>query len=110
MESDSPQTFFVRVTVEAALDLEAIGDYIAIDSPERAARFISRVRTAITKLSSWPRRYAKARESDDLPVKELRQAVVGDYRIIFQVDRDAVYILHVRHASRKPFTQDGFNL
>ncbi len=106
METDPSRAFSVIITTEANADLEAIGDYIAIESPRNAARFIAQIRIAITKLSSWPRRFANAREAHDFPRRNLRQTTVGNYRIIFEIDADSVYILHVRHASRNPFTFD----
>lgn len=106
MDTDSPRKYSVFITAEASLDLEAIGDYIAAESPENAARFIARIRVAITKLALWPRRFAKAREASDFPLRDLRQTVLSSYRIIFEIEGDSVHILHIRHVSRNPFTQD----
>lgn len=104
MDADPPPTFSVRITAEAELDLEAIGDYITLGSPANAVRFIKRVRGAIDRLGLWPRRFPTAREADDLGRVEVRRALVDQYRIIFEVRDKMVTVLHIRHAARGPFT------
>ncbi len=53
----------------------------------------------IRSLETLPRRYPLARENGS-PSLELRQLLVGPYRVIFGVMDRTVHILRVIHASR----------
>ena len=48
----------VRIAREAEADLEAIGDWIAEDSPLRAATFVAELREACMTLAQVPEGYA----------------------------------------------------
>jgi plasmid stabilization system protein ParE len=46
-----------HLTPQAEIDLEEIGDYIALDNPKRAVSFIREVRQHCEKIADGPRRY-----------------------------------------------------
>jgi len=92
----------VRFTVLAESDLTALHDFIAADSLRHADTFIAEMQEAIESLANVPRRCPKALEHAAAPHRDLRQLIVGEYRVIFEVAGHAVTILHVRHAARRP--------
>ena len=47
----------VRLSVEAELDLEAIGDFIARDDPSRALSFLQELREKWLGLAEMPQRF-----------------------------------------------------
>jgi len=63
---------------------------------------------AIASLSSLPERCPLAPENARFPF-EVRQLLYGRkphvYRILFTIEGDAVKILHIRHARRRPLAK-----
>ena len=95
----------VRITPEAESDLRAIGDYIAQDSPERARRFVTKLRQEINSLRNFPERHARAPEAE-LAGSDLRQMTNGMYRVLYTVSERIVIIHAVRHGARRPLRAD----
>jgi toxin ParE1/3/4 len=69
----------------AEADLEAIGDYIALDSPGNALRFIQELRTQCMKITKSPMAYIARPELGE----GLRSCAHGRYVIFFR-PRDAI--------------------
>jgi len=46
-----------HLTPQAEIDLEEIGDYIALDNPKRAVSFIREIRQHCEQIADGPRRY-----------------------------------------------------
>lgn len=96
-----------RIVIQPAAieDLDQIMAYIAEHSPLNAATLIDRILNRIRTLATLPRRCPYARENGAFP-EELRQLVVGSYRVIFTVQKREVHVLRVRHAARQPLGRD----
>lgn len=77
-------------------DLEAIADWIAEDSPRRAVTFIGEIREAFRRIGDGPQHYQLRPDIGE----DARLAVVGNYVILFRVDRDAVRIERVVFGGR----------
>jgi len=92
----------VEFADQARADLHAIAMWIAADSLENAARWLSEIEEAVHALDRMPERCPLAIESTALEGFELRQLVHGNYRILFVVIESCVHVLHVRHAARRP--------
>lgn len=84
------------VKPEAEQDLEAIGDYIARDNPQRAIAFVRELRDHCKTIARNPLGY---RERTELAVG-LRSCAHGNYVIFFDVLSDAVEIIRVLHGTR----------
>jgi toxin ParE1/3/4 len=83
---------------ETALgDLEHSADYIARDSPRYAAAFVRRIRDAARSLKSLAERGRVVPELADPQVREL---LVGSYRLIYEVRRGEVVVLALVHGAR----------
>ena len=97
-----PARYRIRMTLRAAADLQGIFDYIEQDSPQNAARMITRLLDAIDSLEILPHRYKAVSAPEDLG-EEVRSMPVRPYRIRYHVNEStqAVTILSVRHGARQ---------
>ena len=64
---------------------------------EQSAAWVQKLRRAINKLETFPLRCPIAPESAELGV-EVRQLIVGRYRVLFVVIEQTVLVSHVRGA------------
>ena len=92
-----------RVSViwtKPALDsLLEIVCHIQLDNPSAAQRFASSIKTKVARLKNFPE---SGRIVPEFPFSDLREIIVNDYRVIYQVRRNPlrVEILAVRHGAR----------
>ncbi len=82
---------------KAWLDLEQAADYIARDSQYYAAGFVQKVKIASSTLTEMPYRARQVPELENAAVREL---LVKGYRLIFEIDKDNIYVLGLIHQSR----------
>lgn len=87
----------VRWTPQAADDLEAISEFIAIHSPHYASLLVIDVLTAVERLAAFPYSGRIVPEAGDPAVREI---ILGNYRIVYRVRDNTVEILVVHHGSR----------
>jgi plasmid stabilization system protein ParE len=84
-------------TEPALSDLDAIGDYIALQNPEAAASLIARIFKHVDRLEVHP-------ESGSRPVElkrsRYRQVIEPPCRILYRYDGKSVFILHVMRSER----------
>jgi len=94
----------VVYTAAALGDLAEIADWLAIHYPSIAPAVERRIRLAVAVIGRWPE---SARRSGKRP--GVRVATVGryPYRIFYRVAGDTVEILHVHHAARQPWDEQG---
>jgi toxin ParE1/3/4 len=85
-----------RLSPRAKLELEAIGDHIAEDSPRNAKRFIERLTQKFVVLGRSP---MIGRARPELR-PDLRSFPYGAYLILYRVVDDGVEIVRVAHAAR----------
>ncbi len=95
----------VLLTDEAIRQIAAIGDYIAQDSPAHALRWVQRLEERIRSLENSPERHAVLYTAEEAG-REVRQTFFGAYRVLYEIQPDAVYVLTVRHGARKPLGPD----
>jgi len=79
-------------------DLDAIAEYIAKDSPDRAALFVARLIDATDPLADFPEPGRLIPELDDPAWREI---VVAAYRIMYRLEGDAVWISAIVHGARR---------
>jgi addiction module RelE/StbE family toxin len=87
----------IRWTESARADLRAIHAYIARDSRVYAKRMMERLRKSVGRLRRFPGSGTVVPEWDR---PELREIVVGNYRVIYRLKERCVEILTVIHAAR----------
>jgi len=86
----------VRFADAAENDLEAIGDRIAADNPERAATFVDEVREACLGIAEYPQRFPVVPRYEG---RGVHQRLHGNYLIFYRVEAGAVVILHILHGA-----------
>ena len=79
-------------TEPALQDLDAIADYMALDKPEAARRFVQRVFRHVEQLRTHPESGSRPRELRRSPY---RQIVEPPCRIFYRFDGKRVFIVHV---------------
>jgi toxin ParE1/3/4 len=88
--------FTVLLTHDAARDLEALYDYIALhDAPQKADYVLDQIEKAFSGLSEFPERGANPKELAALGIREYREIFFKPYRIIYRIMDKDVYVLLV---------------
>jgi addiction module RelE/StbE family toxin len=82
---------------EAKRDLKSIKEYISRDKPQTARSFVKKLKDHARKLETSPELGAVLEEAKHL---NLREIVVGNYRIIYKYDGNTVRIVTVCHGAR----------
>jgi toxin ParE1/3/4 len=87
----------VVITDPAEIDLEAIGDWIARESPTRALSLVRELRRACEALVELPQGYALVPRYEHAGI---RRRVHGNYLIFYRIAEDIIEVLHVLHGAR----------
>lgn len=98
------QRYRVEFAASAKAEVHDAYVYIRDRSPLNAQRWREALLAAAESLSTMPTRGRLAPESDAFSF-EIRQLVCGNYRLLFTVRDDAVFILHVRHAAQRSLVE-----
>ena len=85
-------------TEPAIADLEAIADYIALDKPDAATRYVHQVFAAVERLMRFPKSGARVPEIPHLPY---RQVVVPPCRIFYRLEEADVLIVFVMRGEQR---------
>ena len=81
----------------ALADLDAIADYIALESPLAASEFVKRVFGHVEQLTEHPNSGSRPQE---LGRSRYRQIVEPPCRVFYRYDGHKVFILHVMRSER----------
>ncbi|SEM43474.1 addiction module toxin, RelE/StbE family [Pseudoxanthomonas sp. GM95] len=81
----------------ALADLDAIADYIALESPAAAAALVQRVFIHVEQLADHPNSGSRPKE---LGKSRYRQIIEPPCRVFYRVDGTRVVILHVMRTER----------
>ena len=103
----------VEITEVAENDAEGILEWlISQHAGEAALRWFQGLEEAMASLSEFPQRCPLAPENESFPF-EVRHLLYGRkphvYRLLFTIEGNTVFILHIRHARRqtlKPKSRD----
>ena len=87
----------IHWTVGAQGDLREIVEYISRDSPTYAAGIADRILAAVRRLRHHPELGRVVPEYEDQAIREL---IVGNYRVVYQLRRDRVGVIAVVHGAR----------
>lgn len=84
-------------TEPALQDLDEVADYISLDKPAAAIRFVHRVFDRIEQLASHPKSGSVPPELKGTPY---RQLVIPPVRIFYRPQNDVVFIVYVMRGER----------
>jgi toxin ParE1/3/4 len=76
-------------------DLEEIIDYIAMDSRQNALLIFDKIRKKCETLQYQPYRCRIPPEFKEIKILSYRDLILSLYRMIFKVEKNAVYILGI---------------
>ncbi len=82
----------------ALSDLVAITEYIALDKPDAAQRYVQRVFRAVERLARFPKSGSRPPEIPHLPY---RQVVVPPCRIFYRMEKQDVLIVYVMRTEQR---------
>jgi toxin ParE1/3/4 len=85
----------LKLSPLAEADLEAIGDYVAADSPANALRFVQGLRAQCRKIALSPQAYVSRPEL----AEGLRSCAYGRYVAFFRSTEDLVRIERILHSA-----------
>jgi toxin ParE1/3/4 len=89
----------VIIAPSAELDVRSIKDFIARDKPLAARKWKGEIRKRMRSLGLMPLAHERIPEGDELALP-FRHMIAGNYRVIYDVRTDHVYVLRVVHAAR----------
>ena len=81
----------------ALADLEAIADYIALESPAAASALVARILHHVEQLADHPDSGSRPRE---LGKSRYRQVVEPPCRVLYRHDGHTIFIVHVMRTER----------
>ncbi len=94
-------SYKVFLTNDAAKDLDDIYEYIYVyDSPGKAEYVLNQIEKAIHNLKTFPERGSYPSELLNLGVKQYREIYFKPYRLIYQIRKEAVYIMLIKDGRR----------
>ena len=85
-------------TEPAIADLEAIAEYIALDKPDAATRYVQRVFAAGERLARFPKSGVRVPEIPHLPY---RQVVVPPCRVFYRLEGQDILIVFVMRGEQR---------
>ncbi len=87
----------VHWTDTAEGHLDAIYNYIALDSPEYAKRMVDRITRRSQQIADFP---LSGRKVPEYKMDQIREIIEGPYRIIYHIKPDQIDVLAVIHGAR----------
>ena len=84
-------------TEPALADLDAVAEYIALDNPAAASRFVQKVFDRVERLAVYPK---SGKRPSELTGTHYREVVVAPCRIFYRVGKDDVFIVHLMRSER----------
>lgn len=93
--------FAVRLTDDAARDLQDLCDYIAgARGVGEARQVLDRIKQVLSSLGETPNRGTYPKELLDLGIREYREVFFKPYRIVYQVAEREVHVLLITDGRR----------
>lgn len=74
-----------------------IAEYIAMDNPAAAGKWVNTVFNKVKELQDFPESGRIVPETGN---KTIRELIYGNYRIIYRVGKDTLSVLTIRHGKQ----------
>ena len=91
-------------TEPALNDLQTIAEYIALDKPDAARRYVQKIFDAVKRLELFPRSGSVPPEISHLPY---RQIVIPPCRIFYRIQKENIFIVYIMRTEQL-FREDIF--
>jgi toxin ParE1/3/4 len=88
----------IEWTPRAHANLDAIRAYIAQESPEAADALVARLLREIVRIAGFPR---LGRVVPEFGQADIREIIVGSYRVIYHAGVERILILAIRHGAQR---------
>ena len=88
----------VSWTTQALEDLRGICDYIGRDAPAVASVFVARIYSSTGRLGAFPQ---SGRMVPEFNRQDLREIIVGSYRVLYRIQQSEVEVLTIHHGARQ---------
>lgn len=85
-----------RWTEQAVQDLESIRDFIERDSPRYGRTVVERLVEATSRIEVFPQ---SGRMVPEVGREDIREIIVGDYRIVYRLTDDVAMLITVYRSS-----------
>lgn len=95
--------FATELSARAAIDIEEAFTYIYNRAPLNAVRWRKGLEERLEALKQYPEAFGFAPENKDAKT-EVRQRLFGNYRVLYTIRGETVFILTVRHGAMKFLT------
>lgn len=90
----------VRWAEPALNDIERIVSFLRDRSPKAAAALHERVSAKVASLSRFPRRGRVVPELQRIGVTKIRELILGNYRLLYEINESGVLLVAVFDARR----------
>ena len=87
----------VSWTIQALDDLDAICEFIARDAPRYAQLFAIQAFETVDRLEMFP---LSGRVVPEIKRQEIREVILGNYRIVYRLKEEETEILTVHHGAQ----------
>jgi len=87
----------VVITDAAEADLDVIADFIALDSPRRAATFVRELLDAALRLGDYPTAYPFVPGYED---RGVRRKPYGNYLVFYAIRHDRIVVQRILNAAQ----------
>lgn len=81
----------------AVKKLEEYADYIALDTPLAALKWIQTIQNSVIKLVKFPQ---SGRKVPEVNREDIRELIEGNYRIIYRIEYNRISILTIQHSKQ----------
>ncbi|MCK5580992.1 MAG: type II toxin-antitoxin system RelE/ParE family toxin [Candidatus Omnitrophica bacterium] len=71
-----------------------ISDYIAVDNVSEAKKWLNLLFSSVKRLKKYPQ---SGRITPEINNENIREIVLGNYRVIYEISKGAIHILTVRN-------------
>lgn len=99
------KSYRIEITTTAKVEAEEAILWIKQNSPDAAIKFRKDLTEAIKSLQKNPFRCPIAPENNVF-YEEIRQLILGKYRILITIAEETVYVLYIRHSSQQFVKQE----
>ena len=89
----------IQITRSAENDLDEIWNNIASDNRNNAINFVNQIEERIYSLALFPKRELLIPENEIIG-GEYRHLIHGEYRVIYKVLHNDVFVMRIIHGSR----------